>query len=65
MNLNIDAFKDPLNLKNGKKKTLNNYFLNLIFKSDIFFKDFMKYTDNFLIDGYKLIIGTKMDKFLS
>ena len=61
-NLPLRSFYDPLNVKQ-KVKTLNNKFLNLIFSSKLFKKDFFKTLENNFFQNYENLIIKKFEKF--
>ncbi len=49
--LSIEDFKDPLNQRT-KNSTLNNHFFGLIFESNTFYDDFMRYMERDLRTCY-------------
>ena len=61
-NISLKSFYDPLNVKQ-KVLTLNNKFLNLIFSSKKFKKDFFETLKNDLSIHYEKLIIKKFEKF--
>ncbi len=67
--MSYDAFQDPLNCKNKKSsqmpKTLNNEYLQLLFRSRPFLRDFKSYiANNHMIGDYMKTIPKKFEKLL-
>lgn len=65
LNVSIEEFYDPLNNK-GALKTLNNEYLKLVFKSEIFRNDFVQYLSNDgLVKDYHYNIRRKVRQLLA